>query len=53
MVKIYLHQYGVETKKIKELHIQKAGEDGEYIWLRMITEDGEEIITGYFKEAQE
>lgn len=38
-------------KKVEKLEINKAGEDGEYLWLRMILEGGEKEETGYYKET--
>jgi hypothetical protein len=38
-------------KKVKELHLHNAGEDGQFLWFEMILEDGEKIQSGYYKET--
>jgi len=50
MVEIIVKQYGIQDKKITKMIVHMAGVDGEYMWIKMIAEDGEEICTGYFKE---
>jgi hypothetical protein len=37
--------------KVKELHIHKAGEDGQLLWFEFVLENGEKEQTGYYKEA--
>ncbi|MDD5240019.1 MAG: hypothetical protein PHH61_06190 [Candidatus Nanoarchaeia archaeon] len=38
-------------KKVSELEIHKAGEDGQYLWMKFTFEDGETEETGYYKET--
>jgi hypothetical protein len=38
-----------ETVNVKTLTITEAGEDGEYIWMEMLLEDGSKYQTQYFK----
>ncbi len=38
-------------KKVSKLEIHKAGEDGQYLWLKFTLEDGETEETGYYKEG--
>ena len=37
--------------KVKELHIHKAGEDGQFLWFEFVLENGEKEQTGYYKET--
>lgn len=38
-----------ETVAVKEITITEAGFDGEFIWLRLVLENGETHDTPYFK----
>ena len=50
--KVVVRQQGCPDKHVKMLEVNLAGRDGEYVWLKMITEDGETVTTGYLKEVR-
>lgn len=45
------HKLIFVPKKVSTLEIHKAGEDGQYLWMKITMEDGETEETGYYKET--
>lgn len=44
------HKITFVPKKVRQLIIHKAGEDGQFLWFTFILEDGTKIETGYYQE---
>lgn len=45
------HNITYVPKKVKTLTLNKAGEEGQFLWFEIELEDGKKIQTGHYKEV--